>query len=325
MNITLDFENKTSIYRQIESEIKRNIAEGKLQQGDKLPTVRELAEELNLAKGTVKHAYEELHKEGIIDMRQGRGTFIAFEEEKPMLSRKDQAMDIIDHMIEKLHGLNFSLNEIEIYFKLKMTQWDGTAMQQVKITVIDCNPEALSIMTWQIEKNHSVEVYRLLLDDITKNPVSLGDEVDIVVTTHTHMPQVLHMLKEQEKAVAVVLSPAQKTIVDIAKLPEHTNICIITASRRFAEIVSDGCMSLNNTFRIIDSLKFGGTEERFIIPQETDVVIVPPRYLTFCSSNEERIIREFSKKKQIIVYEYQVDRGSMLYLQNRIDRVRERK
>ncbi len=65
------------LYRQIIDAIKRELSEGRLEPGAPLPSFRALAEELLVSVITVKRAYEELEKEGILFRRQGVGTFIS--------------------------------------------------------------------------------------------------------------------------------------------------------------------------------------------------------------------------------------------------------
>ncbi|MCP3962194.1 MAG: GntR family transcriptional regulator [bacterium] len=64
------------IYRQIMHQITDAIAGGRLSRGDKLPSQRDLAEQLVISPLTVKKAYDELEREGVIETRRGRGTFI---------------------------------------------------------------------------------------------------------------------------------------------------------------------------------------------------------------------------------------------------------
>lgn len=64
------------IYRQIMRQITDAIAGGRLQPGDKLPSQRDLAVELVISPLTVKKAYDELEREGVIETRRGRGTFV---------------------------------------------------------------------------------------------------------------------------------------------------------------------------------------------------------------------------------------------------------
>jgi len=66
-----------ALYQQIVDRIKREIAEGRLAPGAALPSFRQFAEELLVSVITVKRAYEELERDGIIFRRQGLGTFVA--------------------------------------------------------------------------------------------------------------------------------------------------------------------------------------------------------------------------------------------------------
>ena len=65
------------LYLQIIGSLKREISEGRLDAGAALPSFRQLAEDLLVSVITVKRAYEELEREGIIYRRQGLGTFVS--------------------------------------------------------------------------------------------------------------------------------------------------------------------------------------------------------------------------------------------------------
>ena len=64
------------IYRQLMRQITDAIAGGRLRPGDKLGSQRELAEQLVISPLTVKKAYDELEREGLIRSEHGRGTFV---------------------------------------------------------------------------------------------------------------------------------------------------------------------------------------------------------------------------------------------------------
>lgn len=68
-----------ALYQQIVDGLKREVSEGRLKPGAALPSFRQLAEDLLVSVITVKRAYEELEREGIIFRRQGLGTFVAEE------------------------------------------------------------------------------------------------------------------------------------------------------------------------------------------------------------------------------------------------------
>jgi len=66
-----------ALYQQIVDGLRREVSEGRLKPGDTLPSFRTLAEDLLVSLITVKRAYEELERAGIIYRRQGLGTFVA--------------------------------------------------------------------------------------------------------------------------------------------------------------------------------------------------------------------------------------------------------
>lgn len=66
-----------ALYEQIIEGIQREISAGRLRPGDALPSFRQLAADLMVSVITVKRAYEELEREGILYRRQGLGTFVS--------------------------------------------------------------------------------------------------------------------------------------------------------------------------------------------------------------------------------------------------------
>ena len=66
-----------TLYQQIVDGLKREVSEGRLRPGQPLPSFRQLAGDLLVSVITVKRAYEELERDGIIYRRQGLGTFVA--------------------------------------------------------------------------------------------------------------------------------------------------------------------------------------------------------------------------------------------------------
>jgi DNA-binding transcriptional regulator YhcF (GntR family) len=82
--ITIDDTSSLSIYEQIVAQVQEAIATGRLVAGDRLPTVRRLAEELDIAPGTVARAYSELERVGAVVTEGARGTRVAARPKKPL-------------------------------------------------------------------------------------------------------------------------------------------------------------------------------------------------------------------------------------------------
>lgn len=75
--ITIDLTAAEPPYDQVKRQLMAAVGAGELQPGDKLPTVRRLADDLGLAPNTVARAYRELEAAGVLDTRGRAGTFVA--------------------------------------------------------------------------------------------------------------------------------------------------------------------------------------------------------------------------------------------------------
>jgi GntR family transcriptional regulator len=65
------------LYLQVKEQIRHQIAVGELKSGDEIPSIRQLAADIRVSVITIKRAYLELELEGVIQTRQGRGSFVA--------------------------------------------------------------------------------------------------------------------------------------------------------------------------------------------------------------------------------------------------------
>ena len=106
------------IYLQLMDQVKHSIATGALKNGDQLPGIRRVAEDLVMNPNTVAKAYRELEHEGIIELRHGAGAFIA--ESTPGSKRSLQtanALSIIQQAIAQLERLHLAADEIGRLFE----------------------------------------------------------------------------------------------------------------------------------------------------------------------------------------------------------------
>ncbi len=96
MNIIITNTAGQPIYEQIASQIKGMIMNGKLKEGDALPSMRTLAQDLRISVITTKRAYEILEAEGMIQSFTGRGSFVAAQ--NPELLKEQNLREIEKHL-----------------------------------------------------------------------------------------------------------------------------------------------------------------------------------------------------------------------------------
>jgi GntR family transcriptional regulator len=92
MQLYVNAGDELPIYRQIVRQITDAIAGGRLRPGERLQSHRELAVQLVIAPLTVKKAYDELEREGLIVMQHGRGTFVSQTVPEPDAARSRERL-----------------------------------------------------------------------------------------------------------------------------------------------------------------------------------------------------------------------------------------
>ena len=113
MNIIISNSSGVPIYEQIVSQIKEQIMNGVLKEGDALPSMRALAQSIRISVITTKRAYEELERDGFIESITGKGSFVKAQNTE--LLREEylkQAEELMQQACEKASMAGLSAVEL---------------------------------------------------------------------------------------------------------------------------------------------------------------------------------------------------------------------
>jgi GntR family transcriptional regulator len=109
----LDLHTGVPVYRQLIDQVRTGIASGSLSAGDQLPTVRQLAVDLEINPNTVMRAYRELELGGLLETHQGTGTFISDKKmEKKAAERERQLSQMAGEFAARAGAAGFTLEEV---------------------------------------------------------------------------------------------------------------------------------------------------------------------------------------------------------------------
>ncbi len=108
----MKFNEESPIYVQIIEKIKADIVSGKLKGGDKLPSVREIAETFKVNPNTVQRVYMELEREGVAYPQRGIGTFIEEGGELMERLKTTQAQKYTKRFVGEMKELGMKNNEV---------------------------------------------------------------------------------------------------------------------------------------------------------------------------------------------------------------------
>jgi GntR family transcriptional regulator len=102
------------LYAQLTRAIQFAIATGRLQEGEQLPTVRQLAVELRVNANTVAKVYSELERSGIVETRRGVGTFVCARQlyASGRQDHQRQLRELVDRFVEEAAAMGFSADDV---------------------------------------------------------------------------------------------------------------------------------------------------------------------------------------------------------------------
>jgi GntR family transcriptional regulator len=109
----LDLHSGVPVYRQIIDQVMGGMAAGALPAGHQLPTVRQVAVDLEINPNTVVRAYRELEIRGVLETQQGTGTFISQQKVKrDDLERQRQLGQLVTELVSRAGAAGFSIAEL---------------------------------------------------------------------------------------------------------------------------------------------------------------------------------------------------------------------
>jgi len=153
------------LYRQIMEQIKQQVANYKLKPGDRVPTVRSLAQTLQINPATVARAYQELEQEGILGASRRRGTIVMGETESPQRQplRQSRLAAIVNNLILETLSQGYTPEELEAAFSLQLARWRFqresqeknpalvTEISQQQINIVGSNDMALELLVSRLK------------------------------------------------------------------------------------------------------------------------------------------------------------------------------
>ena len=145
--------DQPTLYHRIADSIRQDILEGRLQPGDRLPSIRELTRAWNCTLGTVQRAYQELAQQGLVVSQAGKGTHVAGRSTRASSRRSGPLRRAgLVHRAEafllEVLTAGFDLPEIQQAIDLALDRWRAVQPPPAGIPrQADCAFPAA--MTWQ--------------------------------------------------------------------------------------------------------------------------------------------------------------------------------
>jgi GntR family transcriptional regulator len=125
MKIIISNSSPDPIYEQVTRQVKGQIISGELREGDPLPSIRKLAQDLQISVITTKRAYEELQKEGFVDAVEGKGSFVAMQNKELLREKKMKLVEEkMSEAVDEARLLGITLPELREMLTLLFKERD---------------------------------------------------------------------------------------------------------------------------------------------------------------------------------------------------------
>ena len=123
MHIILNHSSMVPIYEQLVEQIKTEILQSRLSEGEVLPSVRKLSAELRISSLTVKKAYDRLEEEGFVTTVHGKGTFVtATDQQVAVEARRKAVEEEFEKALDRAENIGMSKEEILEVVKLLLEE-----------------------------------------------------------------------------------------------------------------------------------------------------------------------------------------------------------
>lgn len=280
----IDKKNKVPLYLQLKDLIKYYIATGTIQESQQLPGVSALGEELKINFETVRKAYKELEKEGLITMKRGRGTYVTLQgmvvSQKGLQIREEKdPKEILKDAVKMLIKSGMKPAKIKKIITKTLEEIEQDATQQT-IIFTECNLYQTQEFAKILSDYLVLEVKPVLVKDLkteTDNIFKSNGRLQAVITTGFHINDVHNIFRDIPVDIYVlIISMSWKTRKSLHSFKPPSSFGFICRDREsisfWENLIRD---ELGNDV-ILTSCIIENKQETENIMETADALIVSP-------------------------------------------------
>src|SRR5215217_2587116 len=230
---------KQNAVQDIVSYVLDRLASGLYPPGGRLPTSREMAEELGVHRNTVAKAYKSLVDLGVISSTPGRGTFAAARLD--LDNRRLQAQQISDRLADDiLRARRSNVSEDELRRTIDEQIATIYHAPPPRGAFVECNVEDLRVAIAEIEQQSDVRLAPVLLDALAADAAGIVSNFDVIFTSLFHLLEVRALLtaaRPRRPIIGIHTQPDERGLAEIAQIEPDAHVGIVVSNsdgaRRF--------------------------------------------------------------------------------------------
>jgi GntR family transcriptional regulator len=230
LKFNLDKNVGLKFYDQIKGQLLSAIYCGKIDEGERLPPMRELSDALGINYKTVQKIYQRLALENLVEIVQGSGAFLKKRTSQHTFEdmRRQAIVRHMQDVTEKAKGLGLSPQR---FVRILDNYVSGTNLTKLRLAVVD-HPEEAFIFSRELRTRVHAEVNPIpLTEGHTKRDEQILQESDYLLTTSYHMGEVEELARKVGKRV-LEIKPSHQIYTEVLTAAQDKNIAIVIQDER---------------------------------------------------------------------------------------------
>lgn len=298
--------------------ILQRISTGQYAPGDRIPPVRQLADEIGCSRNTVNKAYHTLCESGIIEKNETkRKGFSVIRTEQTGTKTKDQLLDYFyQHALELVwQGMAAGISSEEMLDQLQMALQDVFRQRKVKLIFFECNDHDTQEMGRQLHQVLKIAVEYNNLSHFYANPKKIFQKYDLVITTYHHLAEITSMIHQHGfppgKVVGIDTRLTADSMLKIARFP-NTKIGVVCTNYNTAHMLKHILYGYHPEWEI-EALDIGSNEAVKDLAERCDHLIVT-------NTSADEVIALTGRIPDVVVT-FEIDEQSIAFLNQRIHQI----
>ncbi len=308
--IRLNRASGVPVFRQVIDQIVFMIEAGELQDGDRLPSSRLLAANLDVNRNTTARAYAELNRLGYLSSQGRLGMVVRRSEEaRKNLAKHEAAVAALAGPVKQCVDLGLTADEIAMIAYHESLHAQKATIQ---VSFVECNEERAKSFASELAETIEGPVQPLVLDDLRVAEVAASD---LIVTTffhHADLRRRVHamQLEAPPEILAIVAAPHIKTLARLSRIPKDRHVGILYSTEDQAEAIRQSLADtgLENVYVL------KGTDDPEV--DNCDIVVVP--------SENPDLGDPLRNRTKVIDFGNVLDPASRRMVSEIVDEIRER-
>lgn len=293
----------------VEQLLQARIQNGEYLVGSRLPTVRELADELKVNRNTTVRAYQALKRKGYLELTRGRGAFVRAAR-SPAASADSRWLAKLDHLLEQAKAQGLPRSVVLHELSASVDRLFGTDHGAPRLAFVECNLPDIQVLGDEISSVIGYPLEGVLLSDFVAQPQKMVERFDLIVTTFFHLGEVSWALPDEMRArvIGVLAKPTHDSLLKIARLRAQVIGLVVTLASTI-----DNLVNIIHTYHpsaTILPAQMGDEARLQMLLNKADALVVTR--VTY-----ERLM-ERSPKIPVVMVSFTIDQQSIDFLRTRI-------